>query len=1022
MTSQPRTTSSASPSRRTSAPPLTVTAVLVARTREGAGQTLRALLAQDRLPDRVLLVDGALDGLGDSRDLLEPVDEAGVDVLSATLGTHRGIRRDLLALIDNLPVAPVGRDLVWVLTSRSRPHPEALRRLVAASGTTVGMASPTLVDLDDPDRIVRRGLQVTRSGRIVPEPRAGTTNEGQYDHAVDAIAAPLEGLLLDRETVERLGGHDPGLGDFGGDLDLGWRAQRAGRRVVLVPRAAVAVAPTPADRHPTREHRAQARRAALTRAPLLLAPFLALWVAVGSLVGGLALMLLKRPRMGATEIASIPAALDPRRLRSRLRGRAPRVVARSDLSSLFVTRAAARRRLADEGRGRSAADNGAARKGDAASRTAWLGPVLCLVLAASLMSAWAARTITGDLRHRPDAGLVGGELLGGRATGGQLWDAWCLAWHGQGWGHGVEQSPALVVLAGLSSVVGAIPGVGTADSPAGLVLTLLVIVALPLAAVVAWTCAGTFTRRPWVRAAAALAWVTSVPAALAVGEGRIGALLALVLLPRVAAGLVRVGRPGSVFSDAVRTALWGSLLATVAPIVGVLVVLVGLGHLIFGNAARRGRGIILILTPILLAGPWLLTLQANPRRFVAGWGLTDTPADLPAWQLALGQLPGGAATTWWTAAVLVVGVLALLVPGARRASWGAAAVAVLGLLWAVGAPHLVIGHAPPGAADAGTALTPWAGVGQLVLIGGALVAVLLAADVLPDSLRLGGRRSVLALPVLALAVAAIGSGVVVAQHSYGDRLTTWRDVRPLAAVTAAEGDKASRTLVVERTDEGVGYRLVGDEPGDLVRDLPLRHAPVPGEEEVAGAVAQVLGQGEGEREPSEVLAEHGISHLVLVDPTDAQEHVVDGSAGLGRLGSDAGTATWAVRSPVTDGHVPSRGRVATDDSSVPLRGTGAHADTNGPVDAPRGDSLVIAESLDWADRVQVRADGRPLQPGTHSAVPTYDLPAGTDEVSVDVGPGHLVWKVLQGVALVLAVYLAIPMGRRPDPEDEEVPR
>ncbi|MCP6401445.1 hypothetical protein NL486_27405, partial [Klebsiella pneumoniae] len=59
------------------------------------------------------------------------------------------------------------------------------------------------------------------------------------------------------------------------------------------------------------------------------------------------------------------------------------------------------------------------------------------------------------------------------------------------------------------------------------------VVALPLAAAVAWSASRTFTHHRWLRAAAALAWVTCAPAGLAVGEGRIGALCALVLLPRV---------------------------------------------------------------------------------------------------------------------------------------------------------------------------------------------------------------------------------------------------------------------------------------------------------------------------------------------------------------------------------------------------------------------------------------------------------------------------------------------------------
>lgn len=85
---------------------------------------------------------------------------------------------------------------------------------------------------------------------------------------------------------------------------------------------------------------------------------------------------------------------------------------------------------------------------------------------------------------------------------------------------------------------------------------------------------------------------------------------------------------------------------------------------------------------------------------------------------------------------------------------------------------------------------------------------------------------------------------------------------------------------------------------------------------------------------------------------------------------------------------------------------------------PDGDRLTVAESLDWSDQAQVRADGRVLEVLTHTAVPTYDLPEDTDEVSIDVGAGHPVWKVVQIIALVLALYLALPTERRPDLEDE----
>lgn len=1002
---------------------MTVTVVVVARTRDETGQVLSALLAQDRLPERLLLVDASIDGLGDLGDLLDPVARAGLDILTTTLGHTRGVRRVLPAVVDRLPHAPVGHDLVWFLTSRARPHPQALSALVAASGRGVGMAAPKLVDESDPRRVIRFGLQVTRAGRIVPDPVAGTTDQGQHDLDVDAVAAPLEGLLLDRTTFDMLEGHDPALGDFGGDLDLGWRAQRAGRRVVLVPDASVAVRPTAAERHPSAAHRRQARRAALARAHAVAVPFLALWIAVSSLVIGLALVVLKRPGMGADELAGLPAALDPRALRARARGRAPREVARADLDTLFVTGAQARRRLVDEARGSIGADAGvAARSLETEGGGGWFThPLPWLVIAASGLSGWSARHITGDLRHRVDSGLVGGELLGGRATGDQLWQSWVKAWHGQGWGGGDEQSPALVLLSVLSRIVGWTPGLGSGHSPAGIVLTVLVIAALPIAAVVAWSASSTFTDRRWLRAAAALAWVSSVPAAVAVGEGRVAALLILVLAPRVAAGLVRATRCTRTFSDVVRTASWGAVLGFFAPSAGVLVVLVGLALLLLGDARRRVGGLVLTLVPVALAGPWLLTLRDDPRRLLAGWGLTDLPVEAPAHLLALGQLPGGAVTTWWTAAMLALGVLALMVPGRRPFSWGAAGVAVVGLVWAVGAPHLVIGHRPAGADAAGAALTPWAGTGQLLLVGAALVAVLGVCDVLPRTLRAaGGRRRWAVLPALVLPVAAIGSAVVVGQHSFGDELTTWRDPRPLVAVAAAESPSASRSLVVQPGRDQLRYRLVGSEPPDLVRDLPRDEPVVPGEEEVAAAVAQMFGAGEAARAPSEVLAEHAVSHLVVVEPTQAQRRLVDATPGLTRLGSSAGTTTWAVRSGTSEESLPSRIRVLSRDSAATVPTAGAHADTGGFVKLPAGDDLVIAESLDWSDRAEVRIDGRLVRPQTHSAVPTYPIPDGADRVDVAVGTGHPAWKVLQALGLVLVLYLALPTERRTDPDEQEV--
>ena len=1004
----------AAPSRRAAAPPATVTVVLVARDPHDTGRLLGSLLSQRRPPDRVVLVDASLDGLGDTDDLLDPVDDAGIEVLRTRIGTGTGSRRALQRVVEALPEAGQGRDLLWVLPSRAVPHPKSLDQLVAAARPGVGVAAPKLVDAEAPRRLVRFGIQATRAGRLVPDPRPDALDQGQYDElgGRDLLAAPLEGALLDRAVLVELGGHLARLGEIGADLDLGWGAQRAGHRVVGVPGARVALTPTAAEHRPSGAHRRQARRAAMAHASLPTRLLRGPWLALLTTLTALGLLLAKRPDLARDEISQLPAFLSP----SSYRGTrtSPREVSRSHLDALFVTPATARQALADDLRGERGADGVDARSLEAERSGGWLThPLPWLLLATLGMSAWAGRHITGEMRSRLDAGLVGGELTGGRATSAQLFDAWWSAWNGPGWGSAAEQSPAMLVLAGLAWLVEHVPGLGQVQSPAGLALAAFVVAALPLAALVTYLSARTLTDRRWLRAVVALAWVSTAPAAAAVGEGRIGPLLAIVLLPRIVAGLVRAGRPTGTVADAARTALWTALLATVLPVAGVAVVVLGLVWLLVGPVGRRGRGVTLALLPTLLLGPWLLTLQEQPRRLLAGWGATDTTTAAEPWRLALAQVPGAPHVWAWTAAILAVGVLALLVPGRRPLSWLCVLAAGLGLAWAVGAPYLTLGQRPVGSSDAGASITPWVGTGMLLVVGGALTAVLTAADVLPQRLR-RERRALLLVPVLVLAVAAVGSAVTVAQESFGERLTTWREPRPTVAVDAAEGPGATRTLLVQRAEDGITYRLVGAEIGPLVRDLPTATAPTPAEQGVADVVAGLLGDGGTTGDAAgQVLAEQGIGYVVVTGPTEAERRVVDATPGLVRLGTSAGTTTWTVRPEGGGGQAPSRVRVVADGSPSAVDVSGGHGETDGDVPVGQGGRLVVAESLDWADHAEVTADGRSLDLDHRSATPAYELPQDADEVAVEVGVGHPWWKGLQGLALALALYLALPVGGRP---------
>ena len=152
---------------------------------------------------------------------------------------------------------------------------------------------------------------------------------------------PFAGSLVERDLLVDLRGWETSFGDVGADLDLGWRAHNAGRRVVVVPAARMrtepGVAPAGAS---TASRRRAARRVALARAPWWASPFLAAWIAVTSVVAALGLLLLKRPRSAGAELSSL-ASLDPfRGTAARWRTRHRREVSRRDLRALFEPRRA----------------------------------------------------------------------------------------------------------------------------------------------------------------------------------------------------------------------------------------------------------------------------------------------------------------------------------------------------------------------------------------------------------------------------------------------------------------------------------------------------------------------------------------------------------------------------------------------------------------------------------------------------------------------------------------------------------
>jgi len=997
-----------------------VQAVVILSERFGADSGLRALLdavaASAVRPERVVVLDTTASS----------TDSGAADVVAAAQSPTFSVTHERLdpGMPDRAAVALWLRsaeladdELLWLLPVGSIPEPQTLGRLLSAHrrSPSVGLVGPKHVDATNPRTLRSVGINTTRTGRVVEDPPLGEPDQGQYDLRRDVLAIPLAGMLATGTLLRELGGWEPSFGDLGGDLDLGWRAQLAGRRVVVAPDARMrSVASVGLATATSGVRRRAARRVALARTSWWTAPFLALWILVTSLAAGVGLLLLKRPRPAAQAFADL-GSLDPiRGVMSRLRTRGAREVRHRDIATLFVPASAIVRANLDRAHEALIApstppDEDTTESDDRplVSRGA-LHPGVLAVLATIAVVAAAGREIGGGFLSRFGSGVTGGELITTSATSSSLWHAAFDGWHGAGLGGDGPASPSLALLAIPTWIVEHLPGSADLTSPAGAVVGALLVLALPLAALSAYVSAKVLSPSRVVRAAAALAWATTGAAGASVAQGRLGALVALILLPAVLAGVVLLARPNGTATGAFATALGAAALGAFAPPLLVLVVLVCLGVALFGRAGSRRLALVPAFLGPLLLGPWLADV-------VEDWTLIATGPGLSQWggvttdPLALALLhPGGAGSVpWWVGAVVVAaGLLGLLASTSiRSVSTAAAAVALLSLGAVLAAPHLDL--TVDSGVDTGPigAITPWTGTFILPLTLALLASAVIGVDTLRDRQRTGS-VAVIALGLVGL----LGAGAL-GWFGFGASLRTWTDPRPAVAVEQAAGELANRTVFVTPGRNGAAYRIVGRETGSLARSLPQS---VANDAVIARDISQLLDGTRIDSGPR--LAQQAIGFIAVAQNAgDDVSRRLDSAQGLSRLASREGYDVWriaalgnAANRPVS----PARLALVTDGDPALVTTTGEHGATATTVTAQRGDVLTVAEPPAWAEHATVELNGRELVAIADAPRPTYAVPAGTHRLTIDVTTEHPWWRGLQGLALAIVAFLSVPFGTR----------
>jgi GT2 family glycosyltransferase len=122
-----------------------------------------------------------------------------------------------------------------------RLEPDVVHLLVeTAFRANAGIVTPKFVSYDDPLILLHVGQTCDRFGVVHERVQLGEIDHGQQDLERDVFVAPGGATLVRSDLFATLRGFDPLIPMLGEDLDLCWRAQIAGARIVVAPLAKVA--------------------------------------------------------------------------------------------------------------------------------------------------------------------------------------------------------------------------------------------------------------------------------------------------------------------------------------------------------------------------------------------------------------------------------------------------------------------------------------------------------------------------------------------------------------------------------------------------------------------------------------------------------------------------------------------------------------------------------------------------------------------------------------------------------------
>lgn len=398
---------------------------------------------------------------------------------------------------------------------------------------------PKLRGWYDRRQLLEVGVTIAHSGRRWTGLDRREQDQGQHDHVRPVLSVSTAGMLIRRDVYEELGGFDRALPLMRDDVDLCWRAQAAGHRVLIAPDAVLRHAEAAsrerrtvdcAGRGTTSPHRvdkAGAVHTLLVNSRGAALPWVLLRLVVGTVARTLAYLVGKVPGQAVDEISGLLGTLlRPGRILNARRRRGKGTVEPAELRPLFpppgaTVRATVEQVAGNLTRGSDADAPGAGRHGGAVesgpggddadfleveqfARLKRLarrpGPVLFAVLL--LASLVACRALLGG------GALAGGALLPVPDQLGDLWGRYADGWHAVGTGTTEPAPPYLALLATLAALL-----FGSTHTA----VTVVLVASVPLAGFAAYLASGSLVPSRLLRA-----WGSVVYAFLPAVTGALG--------------------------------------------------------------------------------------------------------------------------------------------------------------------------------------------------------------------------------------------------------------------------------------------------------------------------------------------------------------------------------------------------------------------------------------------------------------------------------------------------------------------